>query len=170
MLKALHYCHKVIGVVHRDIKPDNIMINKTGEAVLIDFGISTTFSLEDDNNVNELLKFRAGSYFFFAPELFKKFGTKMERLSAYGPATDIWSLGITFYYILYGQYPWKNVKNILHMKEIITTQEIDFDVIPCCENTKNCLKRMLDKDPATRATIDELICMDWVTNCGQEPI
>ena len=29
---------------------------------------------------------------------------------------------------------------------------------------------MLDRDPITRATIDELICMDWVTNCGKEPI
>ena len=29
---------------------------------------------------------------------------------------------------------------------------------------------MLDKDPATRATIDELICMDWVTNCGKNSI
>jgi serine/threonine protein kinase len=47
MLKALHYCHKIIGVVHRDIKPDNIMLNKTGEAVLIDFGISATYSLQD---------------------------------------------------------------------------------------------------------------------------
>ena len=53
---------------------------------------------------------------------------------------------------------------------MVTTQEIDFEVIPGCENTRNCIKRMLDKDPFTRATIDELICMDWVTNCGQEPI
>ena len=40
MVKALHYCHKVIGVIHRDIKPDNIMINHNDEAVLIDFGVS----------------------------------------------------------------------------------------------------------------------------------
>jgi serine/threonine protein kinase len=59
MLKALHYCNKIIGVVHRDIKPDNIMINKTGEAVLIDFGVSATYSLED--NKNELLNLKAGS-------------------------------------------------------------------------------------------------------------
>lgn len=40
MLKALDYCHNIIGVIHRDIKPDNIMINHNKEAVLIDFGVS----------------------------------------------------------------------------------------------------------------------------------
>jgi serine/threonine protein kinase len=40
MLKALHYCHVVAKVVHRDIKPDNIMLNHNDEAVLIDFGVS----------------------------------------------------------------------------------------------------------------------------------
>lgn len=61
MLKALHYCQKVIGVVHRDIKPDNIMINKNGEAVLIDFGLSATYSLEDENLNKEYLELKAGS-------------------------------------------------------------------------------------------------------------
>ena len=116
MLKALHYCHKVIGIVHRDIKPDNIMINKTGEAVLIDFGISITLTLEEDDNVNELRKLQVGSYNFSAPELFKEYATKSDRLSAYVPATDIWSLGITFYYLLTGQYPWKEVESIWQLK------------------------------------------------------
>jgi serine/threonine protein kinase len=40
MLKALHYCHNVAQVFHRDIKPDNIMLNHNGEAILIDFGVS----------------------------------------------------------------------------------------------------------------------------------
>lgn len=40
MVKALHYCHNEIKVIHRDIKPDNIMINHNDEAVLIDFGVS----------------------------------------------------------------------------------------------------------------------------------
>ena len=43
MLKALHYCHKIVKVIHRDIKPDNIMINHNNEAVLIDFGVSALF-------------------------------------------------------------------------------------------------------------------------------
>ena len=48
MLKALHYCHNVVKLIHRDIKPDNIMINHNNEAVLIDFGVSGL--LEDKNS------------------------------------------------------------------------------------------------------------------------
>ena len=47
MIKALHYCHKVIGVLHRDIKPDNIIINHNDEAVLIDFGVSALVAETD---------------------------------------------------------------------------------------------------------------------------
>ena len=88
----------------------------------------------------------------------------------FGPATDIWSLGITIYYLITGQYPWKNVQSIWQLSEKVTTQEIDFSIITKREETRHCLERMLDKDQATRATIDELICMNWVTNCGQDPI
>ena len=39
ILKSLYYIHKVVKVIHRDIKPDNIMINHNMQAVLIDFGM-----------------------------------------------------------------------------------------------------------------------------------
>ena len=48
MIKALHYCHKVIGVIHRDIKPDNIMINENPlTAKIIDFGTCKDLSVEN---------------------------------------------------------------------------------------------------------------------------
>ena len=66
MLKALHYCHKVAKVIHRDIKPDNIGINHNGEAVLIDFGVSSSFDELQDDTLSDNM----GSYMFFAPEMF----------------------------------------------------------------------------------------------------
>ncbi len=66
MLKALHYCHKVANVIHRDIKPDNIMINHNDEAVLIDFGVSSLV----DNKEDLYFDSNMGSYLFFAPEMF----------------------------------------------------------------------------------------------------
>jgi len=67
MIKALYYCHKVIGLIHRDIKPDNIMVNHNNEAVLIDFGISALVEETEDLSIFEK---NMGSYMFFAPELF----------------------------------------------------------------------------------------------------
>ena len=49
MLKALYYIHKVVKIIHRDIKPDNIMLNHYGEAVLSDFGVSAL--VEDDDTL-----------------------------------------------------------------------------------------------------------------------
>ena len=117
MLKSLHYCHKVIGVVHRDIKPDNIMINKTGEAVLIDFGLSATYKFDNDLD-NDYLDLKVGSYLFFAPELFIK---QTENPATFGPATDIWALGITVYYLLTGFYPWKKSQSIVQLADTVTT-------------------------------------------------
>ena len=64
MLKALHYCHYIVNVIHRDIKPDNIMINHNDEAVIIDFGVSALCGS------GSLVDCGVGSYMFFAPEMF----------------------------------------------------------------------------------------------------
>ena len=66
MLKALYYCHETVKVIHRDIKPDNIMINHNNEAILIDFGVSALF----DNREDDCLQKNMGSKMFYAPEMF----------------------------------------------------------------------------------------------------
>jgi serine/threonine protein kinase len=99
MLKALYYCHKVVKVIHRDIKPDNIMLNHNDEAVLIDFGVS---SQQD----SEMIESNMGTYMLFPPEMFGKD-------KVHGEKSDIWALGMTFYYLLVGYYPWKDAKNPL---------------------------------------------------------
>ena len=68
MLKAVYYCHEVAGVLHKDIKPDNIVIGHDQKAVLIDFGLSET--LDEFGKVK--MKLKAGTYMFFAPELFEE--------------------------------------------------------------------------------------------------
>jgi serine/threonine protein kinase len=68
MLKALHYCHNITKVFHRDIKPDNIMINHNNEAILIDFGVS---ALKGDD---DFLQTKMGTLLYFAPEMFQSGG------------------------------------------------------------------------------------------------
>jgi serine/threonine protein kinase len=52
---------------------------------------------------------------------------------------------------------------------MILTQKIDFDIIKDGQ-ARECIQRMLDKDPETRATVDELLLKDWVTANGKETV
>jgi serine/threonine protein kinase len=137
MLKALYYCHKTIKVIHRDIKPDNIMVNHNNEAVLIDFGVSALVDDQDD----DLLGNNMGSYIFYAPEMFLK--TKDSKVR--GEMTDLWALGVTLYYLLCGRYPAHEAKNLMDLKECITNQEVNFDFIKD-NGALAVLKTMLVKD------------------------
>lgn len=110
MLRAMQYCHEVVNVVHKDIKPDNIMIGVNREAVLIDFGVSVQ---QDHTQDNAMLGLKAGTYLYFAPELFK--GKKSE----FGQATDLWALGLTFYYMLTGRLPYEDAKSVYELRELI---------------------------------------------------
>ena len=95
MLKALHYCHNIIKVIHRDIKPDNIMINHNNEVVLIDFGVSAIVDQQEDDEINQ----KIGTYMFFAPEMFLD---KSQGIKVRGKKTDLWALGITLFYMMCG--------------------------------------------------------------------
>lgn len=162
MLKALSYCHKVANVIHRDIKPDNIMINYNNEAVLIDFGVSAL--VEEDNDI---LKENRGSQLFFAPEMFGK--TNDKEYFVRGEVTDLWALGVTLYFLLAGRYPAHDATNPLELKEMVCNQEIDWSFIHS-EGPKELLKKILVKDPEKRATLEDILNDDWVTDNGQEII
>ena len=83
----------------------------------------------------------------------------------HGEKSDIWALGITFYYLLTGDYPWKGAKDPLHLREIILNQNIDFQPIKN-EMARDLISQMLQKDPSKRASLDNLSKHPWVTING----
>ncbi|MBO5303938.1 MAG: serine/threonine protein kinase [Lachnospiraceae bacterium] len=87
VLKALNEVHKA-NIVHRDISPDNIMLNRKGEAKLIDFGAAKNF--EKSENAPILLK-----HGYAPPEQYEKDGNQ-------GPWTDVYSMSASIYYLLTG--------------------------------------------------------------------
>lgn len=99
--RALEYCH-ARGVVHRDVKPQNILIERgTGRAVLADFGlirregVGATRSLTASGVI-------LGTPAFMAPEQFSPGGDFGEL----GPPADVWSLAATLFYCLTGRPPY----------------------------------------------------------------
>jgi serine/threonine protein kinase len=92
VLDALQNAHAK-GVVHRDVKPANVMILDGGRVKLADFGIA---SVKDDPKITSTGMI-LGSPQFMAPEQANGAGS--------GPPTDIWGLGATLYYSVEGEYP-----------------------------------------------------------------
>lgn len=95
-------------IVHRDIKPDNLLISKDDVLKIVDFGVSEMFVKGNDR-----LKKSAGSPAFMAPELCV---TRHGEVS--GKAADIWSMGVTLYCLIYGKTPFMS-SNIIELYEQI---------------------------------------------------
>jgi len=88
---ALDYCHRN-SIVHRDLKIENILISKTGDIKIIDFGLSNLFAPRSH------LKTFCGSLYFAAPEL-------LQAKAYTGPEVDVWSFGIVLYVLVCGKVP-----------------------------------------------------------------
>ncbi len=86
--RALGFAHG-LGVVHHDVKPGNIIIDRTGDPVLVDFGVAK--SVEDETRSMTRSLAVTGTLPYLAPELLDP------ATSFVGPAADLWSLGVVLY-------------------------------------------------------------------------
>lgn len=109
---ALGYIHAE-KVLHRDVSPDNVIINKEDEAVLIDFGAAREFASENSKKMTTILRPN-----FAPPEQWK------ER-SRQGPQLDVYALGATIYYCLTGQLPMVSVERKDEKWEPLTGTQLD---------------------------------------------
>jgi len=96
LLDALAYCHAQ-GVVHRDIKPQNIIIRADGRPILVDFGLVKLW--DPRRPETQHIVRGVGTYEFASPEHFHLGGQHTS------PRSDLYSLGATLYYALTGQEP-----------------------------------------------------------------
>ncbi|CAD8108544.1 unnamed protein product [Paramecium primaurelia] len=134
------------NIIHRDLKPANIM-NHRGIVKIADFG----FSKIVDNFKGDLLRTCVGSPLYMAPQILKK--------EKYTTKSDIWSLGIIYYEMIYGNSPWTGMDE-KSLTQNIMKQPLRFPShIQLSEFGKNFITKALEKEESKRMEWNDLFLM-----------
>ncbi len=149
------------GVVHRDIKPDNIMLTKHGGVKVVDFGIARV-----DDQFTKLTQsgMAIGTPKYFSPEVCKGLGVDKR--------TDIFSMGIVFYEMLIGDAPFSADSPLELMNNIVKEEIPDVTALnpEIDENIRMILYHMLEKNLEDRYQDFREVITDIVSyNAGQKP-
>nr|CAA89202.1 calcium-stimulated protein kinase [Chlamydomonas moewusii] len=155
IVSVVAHCHDM-GVIHRDLKPENfLLLDKSANPVLksIDFGLSSFY--QEGQVFHDIV----GSPFYVAPEVVRR---------SYGKEADIWSCGVILYILLCG-YPPFHGDNETKIFEAIMNKSLDFQSDPwpkVSEPAKECIRRMLDRNPKTRASAQQTLEHEWMRENG----
>jgi len=154
MATAVEYIHSR-GVVHRDIKLENFLLDGTGKVLIADFGLSSAF------REGEVLKTRCGSLEYVAPEL-------LDRKQQYGKAVDVWSLGVCLYAMVTSELPFDAPAEDAHhdytvgqlIKAGLTPQHM-IKIESLSDQGKSVLENTMLVDQNARIKMTDLLGSDW---------
>lgn len=160
LLKAIRSIH-ALGIIHRDIKPDNIFIHKN-QIYIGDYGYS---HIEPDYIKAYGI---VGTLQYMAPEILKAYLDNDVNVE-YHKGVDIWAIGMIAYELLYHTKPfyWRDYKTTHVDIRIFIMRCISSSVTfprVISDEIKDFLSRCLEKEPSKRATIEELLEHSWVLN------
>lgn len=137
-----------LGLLHRDLKPQNVLFDQKDRATLIDFGFAARI---DDCGPNSLLKDRSGTPGYLAPELLDPFISLQWDFPS-----DLFSLGVLIVEALTTRNPFvsSTLDDTLRKNQ---RAEIDYSRLPCSVATRGLIAAMTTKDPRARLSLQQAI-------------
>ena len=160
--RAVHFAHKR-GVLHRDLKPGNILLDDQGEPHITDFGLARLIEGDSDLTLSGAV---LGSPAYMSPE------QAAGRATHLTPAADIYALGAVLYFLLAGQPPFNGATPVETVRRVVDAEppsprrlnpRLDADLETIC-------LKCLEKDPQRRYGSAEALAEDLERWLRQEPI
>ncbi|KAK9677313.1 hypothetical protein RND81_11G135700 [Saponaria officinalis] len=148
LISAIDYCHSR-GVSHRDVKPENLLLDENENLKITDFGLS---ALPEHLRQDGLLHTRCGTPAYVAPEVLRKKGYD-------GSKTDIWSCGVILYVLIAGYLPFQDA-NVMNLYRKVFKGEYEFPPWFPIE-AKKLVSKLLVVDPKKRLTIQGIMRQTW---------
>jgi mitogen-activated protein kinase kinase 3 len=159
VVNALEYLHRDLSVIHRDVKPSNVLMDRAGHVKLCDYSISGCL-------VNSLAQtLGVGFYPYMAPERIKP----DPRMSGYDVRSDVWSLGITMIEIATGKHPYSKWKTVFdQMKEVVDGESPTLPEGQFSSDFENFINSCLQKDVTKRPNYAKLLVHPFLTDAAAD--
>ncbi|KAL7864997.1 hypothetical protein AOLI_G00164170 [Acnodon oligacanthus] len=152
ILSAVDHLH-THGIVHRDLKIENFLLDEHNNIKIVDFGLSNT--LKVDSLSPELLNTQCGSPAYAAPELLAH--------RKYGPKVDVWSVGVSMFAMLTGTLPFTvEPFNIKQLYQKMVNGEISTIPSDISKGAIQFVLSLLESDPVKRPTVKAAMEEKWL--------